>query len=158
MSKVKSFVKKILKVLLALLGLYRKWGRTAPGGLKLNSLQGRKGLDYIDGLIDPPHFIIFIFEAFHILRGNLFATDIAENKVEIEEDHLQVLSGVLAEGRLCELLESISDIRSQFFRVSNDGHNTSFSGLSRSLEVIDNDLMALGEFGYLQLPHGRVHP
>jgi hypothetical protein len=49
MSKVKSFVKKILEVLLALLGLYRKWGRTAPRGLNLNSLQGRKGLDYING-------------------------------------------------------------------------------------------------------------
>lgn len=50
---------------------------------------------------------------------------------------------------MIELLESLGDVSSEFLRVSSNGHNTSFSGLSQSLQERQHDFVE--RLGILQV-------
>jgi len=79
-------------------------------GLNLEAFGGGKRLDDVNGLIESSHIVVLVLEPFNVLQGNLFGPQLPENKIEIEENHSQVLDRILTERSLVELLKSMGHV------------------------------------------------
>jgi hypothetical protein len=85
MSKLENFVKKILAGA-AGFGSSSGWRRGFGLNSDFNVLEVGKGLDDVKGLVDPTDFVVLILEGFDVLQGDLFAPDLPEDKIQVEDD------------------------------------------------------------------------